>query len=383
MQDARNLDEAPDAAVPRSVSELLSEYRQRQDELRQRTEEVARLFEQVLAAADQQSARIIAAAQADIRRAIIVARREMLALAAQVEEAREAERRSFQPNMTADAAVDQLKERMIGKADDLREAIAEAHTGLDSLPSLLPVTAARTPSAPAETAEPLAIAATPGSRGAAPLEVNDAAEMRPGLSETETLASPGHTRRLASTVVALFSAIGVGVVVLTMWWSATARTAGLQADGRASASVTERLPEAADERHAVPPQRATATAGILTAERSGDEGAELIDRAQRWLDAYYRYDGRGMAQLSAPDFTVSDDRREDERLPPALVARRSFEGVAVQLAGAGAVVSGKMLERSADSGSGQQVSWFSQTWARQDGQWLLTDVRLRAASRLK
>jgi hypothetical protein len=155
--------------------------------------------------------------------------------------------------------------------------------------------------------------------------------------------------------------------------------------GRDGESITRRFAaadrsgaHAAGEAAAPAPAQPVATAG--TQAKAGAEPPDLAVRVDQWLDAYGRRDSAAIAALSIHDASISDNRRPEER-GPAGAAKRSIEGLRVQLAGDQAVLSGKLVETEASGRAARRSSWISQMWTRQNGVWLLMDARIRAESR--
>jgi hypothetical protein len=113
---------------------------------------------------------------------------------------------------------------------------------------------------------------------------------------------------------------------------------------------------------------------------------QLLGPTERWLAAYYRRDRVGMAALSSPQLSVSDERTERDRLPPGLAGvRRVLDNVNVQVFGENAILTARMTERMEDLAMGrtmQSVSFVSLVWTRRGGTWQLDDVRVVAEAKL-
>ena len=120
------------------------------------------------------------------------------------------------------------------------------------------------------------------------------------------------------------------------------------------------------------------------AEPPRSASPELTKGAEQWLDAYYRREPP-TASGPASDVKVSDERKDDQRLPAGLNAvRRTLERVTFQFAGESAILTARMTE-GADVGGQivQYVSWVSQLWIHEVDRWRLLDVRIVSDTRLK
>ncbi len=154
-----------------------------------------------------------------------------------------------------------------------------------------------------------------------------------------------------------------------------------------AASVGQPSPAAAPTRSAAAPAlpgAAPAGRGAPAPGQSSDVAPELGGAAQRWLDAYYRQDAGTMKAFETRGSKTSDERSADERLPSGLTVRRSLERVTFQFVGESAILTARMTEQASVGGQAlQSVSWVSQVWIREAGQWRLMDVRLLGDSKLK
>ena len=104
---------------------------------------------------------------------------------------------------------------------------------------------------------------------------------------------------------------------------------------------------------------------------------EILERHQRWFDAFTRGDRETMASLAADNFSLLDQR--PERAPVAGRVERTISDLRVQVtAGIGAVVSGRITEMTiADEPlPAVSVAMFSEVWIRQGEEWQLVSVRL-------
>jgi hypothetical protein len=136
----------------------------------------------------------------------------------------------------------------------------------------------------------------------------------------------------------------------------------------------------------------TSTTGSLPVEKddiavthasSGSVQTEILETDRQWFESYYRGDRGSMSRLSAPGFELVDSRAAADRLasrsaPPV----RMLQDVRIDVHGDGAVLSGRMIERSAD-GNAHSASFVSEVWVKRDGAWRLLGVRLASDSQVR
>ena len=119
-------------------------------------------------------------------------------------------------------------------------------------------------------------------------------------------------------------------------------------------------------------------------ETMPEGGAQLTSVAERWLDAYYQRDAGSMASVATHDLKISDQRASGERPPPGLGdVGRVLEQVKVQFVGNSAILTAKMIEQTEADQPRQYLSWISQMWIRETGQWRLMEVRIISDAKLK
>jgi len=128
-------------------------------------------------------------------------------------------------------------------------------------------------------------------------------------------------------------------------------------------------PAAAETQTAAQPNRpATATQDAAAAER------EILDRHQRWFDAFEHGDRATMASITSDNFSMVDQRPERAPIESGRV-QRSIQDVRVRVtAGVGAVLSGRIAETTAADAA--TVAMLSEVWIRQAEQWRLVSVRM-------
>jgi len=117
-----------------------------------------------------------------------------------------------------------------------------------------------------------------------------------------------------------------------------------------------------------PKPTATVADGDGTAER------EILERHQRWFDAFDRGDRATMASLASDNFSLADGRAEHA---PAVSGRveRTIRDVRVRVTGIGAVLSGQIAETTT-AGEAVPVTMLSEVWIRRGEEWRLVSVRM-------
>ena len=124
---------------------------------------------------------------------------------------------------------------------------------------------------------------------------------------------------------------------------------------------------AAGTQTAAQPNRAAAPAqDVAVAER------EILERHQRWFDAFQHGDRATMASIASDNFSLVDQRPER---PPTSSVERRIQDVRVRVtAGVGAVLSGRVAETTAADAA--TVALLSEVWIRQAEEWRLVSVRM-------
>ena len=131
-----------------------------------------------------------------------------------------------------------------------------------------------------------------------------------------------------------------------------------------AATVAKRT--AAQTPMAEPPARAATIADdTATAER------EILERHQRWFDAFDRGDRATMASLASDNFSIVDQR--PERVPGRV--DRTIRDIRVRVTGIGAVLSGQIAETATADGAAT-VAMLSEVWIRREEEWQLVSVRM-------
>ena len=343
--------------------------------------DVTRAAQALLVAAERDASEIVAAARADVQRTILKAEQELLALNAQVR-----------------TTVERL-EGSVGEGRDtglldaslvLREAQAQLQTlSIEPRPTGVVVTHPSVQVTPA-----------PPTAALSPYEMENAG----GRIEVPVRAARSRSVVPALAIV-LAALLFVGAWAWTRGWlqlprateprstadetqpvdaldEPSSRATGMI--GRTPRSAPAEKPErnASGSRPPATAAEATAIPRTLPPAENTPPAVrqELLNAAERWLDAYYLQDAARMKALSTPAVTLSDERKPEERLPAGLSGvRRTLSDATVQVFGSDAILTAKITERSDVSGR-ESASFISQMWTRRGGVWQVTDVRVVSAA---
>ena len=140
-------------------------------------------------------------------------------------------------------------------------------------------------------------------------------------------------------------------------------------------SITAEVPT--DLMVAAAPAVARESTPTTTDPQSRAAEQEILERDRQWFDAFYRGDQAAMAAVAAPGFAFTDQRSSGHVVAMGTAARRSLDKVRVDFAGVGAVLTAQMTERTAGlAGERQIVSMLSGIWTKGDDGWRLMGVRL-------
>jgi hypothetical protein len=135
-----------------------------------------------------------------------------------------------------------------------------------------------------------------------------------------------------------------------------------------SVPVASRPAAAETQTAAQPNGAAMATQDAAAAER------EILDRHQRWFDAFEHGDRATMASITSDNFSMVDQRPERAPIESGRV-QGSIQDVRVRVtAGVGAVLSARIAETTAANAA--TVAMLSEVWIRQADQWRLVSVRM-------
>jgi ketosteroid isomerase-like protein len=104
---------------------------------------------------------------------------------------------------------------------------------------------------------------------------------------------------------------------------------------------------------------------------------EILRAAQQWFEAYFAGDAPGMKHIESADFALVDDRAADRRLAATMPGvERGLQQVQIDVAGEGAVMSARLVERAQIDGQPREyVSLVSGVWLRTGNSWRLTGLR--------
>ena len=124
--------------TPNNVPSLIHDYRAQREAWREQARNLARMREEVLAAADREAKDIVTTARTDVRRILLKARRDLLVLAAQVRAAG----RLGEPDDTPEAVaflpsddLGQVGEALTSARHDVRRVLDESRPELEGLAS--------------------------------------------------------------------------------------------------------------------------------------------------------------------------------------------------------------------------------------------------------
>jgi hypothetical protein len=365
-----------DSQNPELLGSASLDLRRRLDGYQEHSVDLARMREDVFAAADRESGEIIAGARAEIRRIVLKARRDLVVLRDQVHAAieRDADNKG-KPAVPLRPVVGNAPETLVATGQAAWRMLDEA----------------RTPPEPASS-----------------VSVEDPA--------THSRSRPVSIRPLVAmaTLVGVAAMFGTGMWIASLDERTTATPAAIGTSGVESGSedpdgtrrskapgvtaanelahvpATSSLPASADTPHPADPTlsggEGSPEVGGLSKTSADAVRNQLASSAERWLDAYYVQDRNRMAALSSPDVAVTDARAQSERLPGGLTAvQRTVTTPRVQVFGGAAVLTATVTERADDPAAGrpaESVSFISQTWTFRQGAWQLNEVRIVSASAL-
>jgi len=117
-----------------------------------------------------------------------------------------------------------------------------------------------------------------------------------------------------------------------------------------------------------PPKRTATAADDATAERA------IVERHQRWFEAFNRGDRAAMASFAADNFSLADERSAHGSAVSGRV-ERTIRDVRVRVTGIGAVLSGQIAETTT-AGEAVPVAMLSEVWIRRGEEWQLVSARM-------
>jgi hypothetical protein len=352
-----------------SVSNLADDYRRRQEAWRAQATDLARMRAEVLNAAEKEAASIVTTARADIRSIIVNARRELLGLAKQIEALP-----TPQEESTGDLRLDGDSVRAVYRLVDARhmltDILQEAQPELERMREEAAVVAPRPQAATTPELDPHLIEYLIDDNGnltPAPATSEDVAEHAAEIQISE----PPRPRTLTRVLLIVAVVLGLIALAATFW-------TGRVGVGVGSGPVPPVTPRAAAP--VAPPPAPPPSPEAIEQSRP-----ELTAAAERWLDAYYQRDSKRMTAVARGDFKLSDQRASGEKPGTGLRnLRRSLEQMNVEFIDESAILTAKMIEKADASDTPRQyVSWISQLWLRDSGQWRLTEVRIISDAKLR
>ena len=401
------------------LMELIHRYRIEQAMLVAHQQEVERRREAVRTAAEVEASAILAAARREIRRVLVRTRHELVALTAQVQAAG-CEAPPSQP--APEAVGDQFQ---LSAAREVRGVLRDARTELNTLsrdatnfwPSeneaRLPAPAvAMVPLLDLDAAHDFSSTSTPRDN------VGDIGENR-GESLATNLAERLLAHWRIGAVALVILALVVTAIVTRSPASRTdpaATTPRPESAGSAATPQAPAVPAAAatpptvqpattQPSRARPPEPTPATgatrgttgqqtpASVPVAPRSAAQPQtapqpnraapaaqdvavaerEILERHQRWFEAFEHGDRAAMASIASDNFSIVDER--PERATASGRVAHTTQDVRVRVtAGVGAVLSGRIAGTTAANDT--TVAMLSEVWIRQAEQWRLVSVRM-------
>ena len=242
--------------TPSKVPSLIHDYRAQRDAWREQARNLARMREEVLAAADHEAKDIVSAARADIRRILLKARRDLLVLAAQVRAAGRLGEPDDPPeavNLLPTNDLDQAQDVLTSARHDVRRVLDESRPELEGLAAegeaLRAALRQQKPIGPVPVEKRRQIA-TPVVHDA--LDTIDAEPARPvdfefsslGADDSPDLVVNGSRLRPMRALLTVAASVGALAVMGTALWlyrpSSAPKTSQAPVESKASSSSTSK-----------------------------------------------------------------------------------------------------------------------------------------------
>ncbi len=353
----------------------------------------------VHAAAARDASDVVVAARRDIRGVLLRARQELAAITAQVREA------GFESGAGGSPQPSVGDDFHASASRDIRNALREARSELAALSNETPSPGVSTPS----LHEVSAASADDWSEQAG---ASDAVEESAKHSRSARGASP--FRSLSWRHLGVFAVVAITFVALRTS-SKTEVAASIPSPGPATPSTQESSSKAAALEQAdlspaatrgsdVRPLKPASASGIAAATKpntpapvavakptaapptpeppkrtatiADDATAErtILERHQRWFEAFNRGDRAAMASFASANFSLADQRSDRAPAVPGRVERTTRD-VRVRVNGIGAVLSGQIAETTT-AGEAVPVAMLSEVWIRRGEEWQLVSARM-------
>lgn len=239
------------------VPELVDTYRSQREALQAQANQLARLRDEIRAAAEREATDIVDAARRDVRQILVKARRELLVLTAQVQAAAEAaggeqqqkEGNSQRERVLAEAArvglalehedLGAARDLLVGARQDVQRVLQGARPDLDALNAEMTLLRGST----SETTQPdgsVLVGREAPDSSTAPAESKKARTLELSLSPDTGPSWFALTPRLAAFVGA-FAVLGVIAMIGVTWWRSAPAT---DQPAQSELAVTEPQPAA-------------------------------------------------------------------------------------------------------------------------------------------
>ena len=397
---------------PAPLKELIEHYQTEHALLLKHQEEVERRRAAVRAAAVQEASEILLCARQEIRRVLVQTRRELVELDAQLRAV--GYESALGPSLGGD-------DFQVAVARDIRTVLRDAQSELSDLATDAGNRSA-TGSGTAIPAPPVVMAALPEpsvahefffnrTQGPSDGTAEDPSEQVPAAGPTAQLAAHWRVATVVLVVVAVVATVIASLRSLPKIEAVTATPEPVAAES--AIKVTTPNPNAAlatidaSEKPTTtqvsevrpltqsvaagpePKERPSAmathgTVAPIPATERPDRAAttpdlaaaaerDILERHQRWFDAFDRGDRATMASLASDNFSIVDER--PGRAAVSGRVERTMRDIRVRVTGIGAVLSGQIAE-TATADEAATVSMLSEVWIRREETWQLVSVRM-------
>ena len=367
------------------LTDLIQAYRIEQETLIAHQREVERRRAAVRAAAERETSEIIATARQDVRGVLLRARQELATLRAQVRAVGCA---------PASRESSESGDFHVSGARDVRTVLREARSELAGLSQDVPN---------------LSVSTGPPHDESGRVR-DDSTEPVPAVGLVEQLSAHW---RIAAVVLVVLTVVATLIVSLrpsskteaaaSASPPSTERSIPLEPSSKASTTDQAELNPTATRGSDVRPPKPAAASGVAAGTRPAapptatvakrtaaqtpmaeaparaatvaDDTAtaerDILERHQRWFDAFDRGDRATMASLASDNFSIVDKR--PERAPGRV--ERTIRDIRVRVTGIGAVLSGQIAE-TATADEAATVAMLSEVWIRREEEWQLVSVRM-------
>ena len=334
------------------LTDLIQAYRIEQETLIAHQREVERRRAAVRAAAERETSEIIATARQDVRGVLLRARQELATLRAQVRAVGCA---------PASRESSESGDFHVSGARDVRTVLREARSELAGLSQDVPN---------------LSVSTGPPHDESGRVR-DDSTEPVPAVGLVEQLSAHWRIAAVALVVLTVVATLIVSLRPSSKTEAAasasppsTERSIPLEPSSKASTTDQAELNPTATRGSDVRPSKPAARAATIADDTATAE-RDILERHQRWFDAFDRGDRATMASLASDNFSIVDKR--PERAPGRV--ERTIRDIRVRVTGIGAVLSGQIAE-TATADEAATVAMLSEVWIRREEEWQLVSVRM-------